>query len=319
MMKALIVGVLNLLLRPLVLLGLPVFYLVARTGVGAELCRRFGFQPIRVHYYQPIPEYEKLPDEHFTRRQELPGFRIEDAAVRDLLSRLGRYAHEISWPADPVAPGAYHTSNPSFGLSSGALLYTMIRTFRSRRVIEIGGGYSSLVSIEALEKNHGAHGFQFTCIEPYPLPWLERILSGRAETCALVESAAQMTAPTLFLGLSENDILFVDSSHVSKLGSDVNFVYLQILPRLNPGVIVHIHDIYIPYEYPKVHFFGQNKFFWNEQYLLQAFLTDNPKFEILLPGFCAQRDMQSEFSAAFPMIKPGRDRMTSSFWMRKKA
>jgi hypothetical protein len=318
-MKSLILGVLRLLLKPFVLLGVPVFYLVARTGIGAELCRRFGFQPIRVHYYQPIPEYEKLPDEIFTRRQEFPGFRIEDAVVRDLLSKLGRYAPEISWPADSAAPGTYYTSNSSFGLSSGALLYSMIRAFGSRRVVEIGGGYSSLVSIEALEKNHGSRGFEFTCVEPYPLPWLRRSLSARAETCKLVESTAEMTAPATFLGLSENDVLFVDSSHVSKLGSDVNFVYLQILPRLKPGVIVHIHDIYIPYEYPKVHFFGRSKFFWNEQYFLQAFLTDNPKFEILLPGFYAQRDMQSDFNAAFPMIKPGRDRLTSSFWMRRKA
>ena len=307
------------MLRPFVLLGVPVFYVVARTGIGAQLCRRFGFQPIRLHFYQPIPEYEKLTEEIFTRRQEFPGFRIEDAAVRDLLSRIGPSSAEISWPEQPSAPGTYYTTNPNFGLSSGVVLYSMIRTFGTRRVVEIGGGYSSLVSLQALERNHGAHGFQFTCVEPFPMAWLERSLSDRTQTCALVRSAAESTDPAVFLGLSENDILFVDSSHVSKLGSDVNFIYLQILPRLQPGVIVHIHDIYIPYEYPKVHFFGRSKIFWNEQYLLQAFLTDNPKFEILLPGFYAQKDLQSDFRAAFPMVAQGRDRLTSSFWLRKKA
>lgn len=318
-MKTLILHLLRFLLKPLVLLGIPVFYLAARTGIGVDLCRRVGFQPVRVHYYQPIPDYERLPDEVFTQRQEFPGFRFEDAAVRELLSRLGKFALETAWPRAPCGPGRYFTSNPNFGLSSAALLYAMIRAFGSRRVLEVGGGYSSLVSIEALEKNHGQRGFQFTSVEPYPMPWLKRALRERAETCSLVESSVETEKQSMFLDLYENDILFVDSSHVSKLGSDVNFLYLQILPRLQAGVIVHIHDIYIPYEYPKVHFFGRSKLFWNEQYLLQALLTDNPRFEILLPGFYAQRDLATEFQAAFPMIAPGADRLTSSFWLRRTA
>jgi len=104
---------------------------------------------------------------------------------------------------------------------------------------------------------------------------------------------------------------------VSKLNSDVNYLYLQILPRLAKGVIVHIHDIYIPYEYPAVHFYGQQKIFWNEQYFLQAFLTNNRDFEIIMPGYFVQTDRNKDFQAAFPHYDPRKHRATSSFWLRK--
>jgi predicted O-methyltransferase YrrM len=316
-MKRLASFLLSLLLTPLVLIGAPVFYAAARTGIGAELCRRLGFLPVRIHFYQPIPRYTDLPADYFDRRQDFPGLAIDARRATALLGELGRFADEIDWPEHCRTPGRYFWANPNFGYSSAVLLYTIIRRFRARRVVEVGGGYSSLVALEALAKNGWGQEFRFTSIEPFPMPWLEAAIAAMPSIVTLITSVAQHVELAKFQELEENDVLFIDSSHVSKLGSDVNYLLLQVLPRLKPGVLIHIHDIYLPYDYPRIHFFGRSKLFWNEQYLLAGLLTDNPKFEIMLPGYFAQRDMEAHFTAAFPGYDPARHRRTSSFWLRK--
>jgi len=260
-----------------------------------------------------------VPDRVFDERARLPGFDIDEAKVRATLAELGRYGAEASWPRQARLPGEYTTANDNFGFSSAALLHSFIRANGTRKVIEIGGGYSSLVSLPALERNHGADNYQFVCVEPYPTEWLRKTLSDRTPSSQLIQRPVEQLDPSLLADLAPNDILFIDSSHCVRLASDVNFLYLQVLPRLKPGVLVHIHDIYIPYEYPRVHFFGQNKMFWNEQYLLEALLTENPHWEVVLPGFMVQKDMERDFQNAFPHYDPQHDRKTSSFWMRRLA
>ncbi len=300
-----------------ILLTAPIYYFVARTGIGADLCRKFGFQPVRIHYYQPIPRYEAVGDEVFQAAQNFPGFKLDRSRSKQLLARLGTFQGEAVWPADPIAAGQYHTNNDNFGFSSAALLHTMIRAHNTRKVIEIGGGYSSLISLQALQRNHGSR-FDFVCVEPYPRPWLEEVI-GKHAGGRLVMQPVEQLDPAMLADLAENDILFIDSSHCVRLASDVNFLYLQVIPRLKPGVIVHIHDIYIPYEYPRVHFHGRQKLFWNEQYLLQALLTDNPRLEVTLPGYFVQKDMERDFAAAFPAYDAARHRRTSSFWLRVRS
>lgn len=302
---------------PLVALLAPLFAVVARTGYGVEICRRFGFQPVRLHFYQPIPRYETLPALVFDGRQSFPGFGIDEEKVRATLHKLGRFGAEADWPRDPMPPGRYTAANDNFGFSSAALLHAFIRAYGTRKVVEVGGGYSSLISLAALEKNCGSGRYLFECIEPYPSPWLEQALHAREPAAHLTRQPVETLSAAALADLEANDILFVDSSHCVRLASDVNFVFLQVLPRLRPGVIVHVHDIYIPYEYPRTHFFGRQKLFWNEQYLLQALLTENPRFEILVPGYFVQSEMESDFAAAFPAYDAARDRRTSSFWLRR--
>jgi predicted O-methyltransferase YrrM len=314
LLKSLLLIVAGFFVKVGILITAPVYYFVARTGVGADLCRKFRFQPIRLHYYQPIPRYETLPDSIVTEAQTLPGIQLDRDRFSATLKHLSKKSAEAQWPDKAGALGQYYTNNDNFGFSSAALLHTMIRTHNTRKVIEIGGGFSSLISLHALRLNHGDN-FRFDCVEPYPWSWLEETL--RAQSGArLLKQPVEQLAPDMLADLAENDILFIDSSHCVRLASDVNFLYLQVIPRLKPGVIVHIHDIYIPYEYPRVHFHGRQKLFWNEQYLLQALLTDNPKLEVILPGFFVQKDMETEFAAAFPAYDPVKHRRTSSFWMR---
>jgi predicted O-methyltransferase YrrM len=298
---------------PFIAVTAPLFAIAARTGIGVGICRRFGFHPLRVHFYQPVPEYESVPPEYFSKRQTYAGFDIDETSVRVQLERLAPFGAECDWPMDASAPGGYYAGNGNFGFTSAALLHAMLRCFGSRRVVEIGGGYSTLISLNALERNGGG---ALTCVEPYPVSWLERRLVDAGAT--LLRSKAQEVALNRFDELEAGDLLFIDSSHVSKLASDVNFLFLQVLPRLKPGVLVHIHDIYLPYEYPAEHFFGSEKIFWNEQYLLQAFLTLNREFEILVPGYLVQTDMCADLRRTFANFDPEKHRKTSSFWMRRR-
>jgi hypothetical protein len=309
--------ILRVILPPVAVLLAPVFALIARTGYGVEICRRLGFHPLRLHYYQPIPKYESAPGAVFVQPRSLPGFGIDRARVAAQLKELARFGGEAQWTRGSAVPGSYTPANENFGFSSAALLHAFIRASGARKVIEIGGGYSSLVSMAALEANHGAAGFRFVCVEPYASGWLRSAIGNRGAAAMLVEKPAQALDAGTLADLAPGDILFIDSSHCVHLASDVNFLFLEVLPRLKRGVMVHIHDVYVPYEYPREHFFGPNKKFWNEQYLLEALLTENPHWEILLPAFMVQTEMQAEFRAAFPHYDPSLDRKSSSFWMRR--
>ncbi len=316
-MRKLISVLLNFIILPFIYVFAPLFRRAAITGVGIPRCRKFGFQPILIHYYQPVPEYESVPDEYFVDKQHFPGFSIHKNNVLLMLRNISAFAPECVWPEYVDKEGVYFSQNKSFGFSSAVLLHSLIRFYGTRHMVEIGSGYSTLISIEALKRNHPGSDFRLTCIEPHPPACLSNIGKTHFACIDIVTQKAENVEPAVYLRLRENDILFIDSSHVSKLNSDVNYLYLHILPRLAKGVIIHIHDIYIPYEYPRVHFYGQQKIFWNEQYLLQAFLTNNNEFEIIMPGYFVQADMSEGFRKAFPQYDPLKHRATSSFWLRK--
>ncbi|MFN8376017.1 MAG: class I SAM-dependent methyltransferase [Anaerolineae bacterium] len=220
---------------PLVWLFAPLFYYVARSGTGMTLCRKWGFEPMLLHYYQPLPDYEKLPESFYTTPQDLPGIRLEPTAIESTLKHLSAFAGECQWPEQASKDGDYYAQNPAFGYSSAALLHTMIRAHNSRRVLEIGSGFSTLISLEALRKNGD---FTLTCIEPYPKAWLRQL------ALDLHVAKAEDVDLNLYTSLNAGDILFIDSSHVAKLNSDVNFTCACC--RALPGVIVHIHDICYP-------------------------------------------------------------------------
>jgi hypothetical protein len=195
--------------------------------------------------------------------------------------------------------------------------HSLIRFHKPKKVIEIGSGHSSLIFSSALSKNR-VEGFsgEYFIVDPYPeaitrprLPCVTRIIPERVE---LLDSS-------YFLQLRENDILFVDSGHTVRTGGDVNSLFLEVFPRLAPGVIVHIHDINLPYEYPNVYFTNPSfRMFWTEAYLLQAFLCFNSKFEILLAMAYLMIDQKNEFRKAFRQYDPTAQKaISSSFWLRK--
>lgn len=168
--------------------------------------------------------------------------------VRRFQSRFGTEYEEL--PRKSFSrPGEFHLENDLFGWLDAVIYYCMLREFKPGRVIEVGSGLSTLLAIGVLERNgaDGAEG-RITAIDPYPRPDL---LPRPAERAELLVEMAQDVPVSRFEVLDANDVLFIDSSHVLKIGSDVHYLYLEVIPRLKPGVLVHAHDIFLPSEYPE--------------------------------------------------------------------
>ncbi|GAB64078.1 MAG: class I SAM-dependent methyltransferase [Candidatus Jettenia sp.] len=272
----------------------------------------FHVSPIRHHYYQPVFNVRNLPERIWNRENQLPGI---DFNIEGQLSLLRSFNYNselevipIEKPKEPL--GFFH--NNSFGVGDAEILYNMVRHFKTKKVIEIGSGFSTRMMKKALDKNR-EEGFlsSHICIEPYEMHWLESLGIDK-----VIRSKVEDVDPILFNELRENDILFIDSSHVLRIGGDVFVEYLQIIPNLRKGVLVHIHDIFLPNEYPRFWIMNKRRF-WTEQYLLQAFLAFNSKFEVLLAVNYLASYYSEEFSLKCPVYAKKLKRGTGSFWIRK--
>lgn len=289
-----------------------------------SLWERAGFHITPNHFYQPIPGTRTLKDELWLRQSELVGIDMNEQRQIQLLNQFLRFKEEYEFfPKNETSkPWQYYINNPNFGSVDAEILYCIIRYFRPKKVIEIGSGYSTYLSAQAILKNKEEYGnkSELIAIEPYPN---EVLRSGFAGLSRLITTKIEEIDLSVFNELKENDILFIDSSHVLKIGNDVQYEYLEILPRLNRGVIVHIHDIFPPMEYPKRWVLEMHRF-WNEQYLLQAFLAFNSAFEVLWGGGAYMHlrhpeKLEKAFSSynrktVWRRQVPG----ANSFWMREK-
>jgi hypothetical protein len=201
----------------------------------------------------------------------------------------------------------------------------MLRHYQPKQIIEIGSGYSTLVMIQALQRNLAESNQApsdhsqppaIMCIDPYPREFIRQVCQGTSPgTPTLVSEPLEAQSWSLFEQLGENDVLFIDSSHVVRTGGDVNRIFLEILPRLHAGVLVHIHDIFLPEEYPEVWLKDLGRF-WSEQYLLQAFLIGNRDYQVLWPGAYMRLEHGQLLEKAFPNFKCNRNWM-GSFWLRR--
>lgn len=295
--------------------------LAARTHIG-DLCLKEGFLPVPVHFHSPIPDLADLEKRKiWDVRSDLCGIDFRPEAQTEFLRKLGKkYGGECKWPLHPESsPKDFYVENPSFSFGCAASTHCMIRHYTPDLVIEIGSGMSSMVISGALEATRRVTGKKgkYMVVDPFPGTPIKKDL---ADSIELVEKRVEMLNPNFFDQLKENDILFIDSGHSVKIGGDVNFLYLDILPRLAPGTVVHIHDINLPYEYPKAYATSETfRQFWTEQYLLQAFLCFNKQYEILLAMSYLMRDHADEFAKAFSFFDSNIHRFTSgSFWIRRK-
>ena len=298
-----------------------------------RLLQPFGLHLSRNHFYEPIPDTRKLKEDLWSQPSDVIGLDMNLPQQNALLEEvLPNYIDECKFSEEePLVPHEFHLGNEFFEAADAEILHCMVRYFKPRRVIEIGSGYSTLVSARAAIMNEELDGSptELICIEPYPN---ETITKGFPGLTKLIREPLQDMELSLFLELDRNDILFIDSSHVVKIGGDVVCEYLEILPRLRPGVLVHIHDIFLPDEYPRQWVLGQHKF-WTEQYLLQAFLAFNSCFEVIWAGSLMSRKEKERLEKEIPSWKgsytrlPQRLRNTPtrdgqnvwpvSFWIRR--
>ena len=236
------------------------------------------------HYYSPFPdpaELTKHKNQIFHRNAELvfPGIDLQTNAQFELLQRLSSYYRSDLFPMDKSANSRYYFNNQYFCFSDAIFLSAMMREWRPKRIIEIGSGFSSAVMLDVNEQYFN-NSIQLTFVEPFPEDRLNDLVRA-ADNCSIIKDFVQHVPVQSFLELEENDILFIDSSHVSKTYSDVNHLIFNILPLLKKGVIVHIHDVLFPFEYPAEWMIDQQRA-WNEAYLVRAFLQFNSAFRIEL-------------------------------------
>ena len=259
-----------------------------------DLADRWGYHIRPIHYYEPLPDFRSITSEQINRRRTYPGIDFRWEQQLAIVGELAKYRDELR-------DIEFDFDNAYFAGFDAAVYYTLIRHLQPQRIIEIGGGYSTQIAAKALAANRTG---KLVCIEPYP----ERLNGSNAE---LIQKRVEEIDVEFFLSLKANDILFIDSSHTVKFGSDVCFEFLEILPRLARDVWVHVHDIFFPHDYP-AEWLITRRLALNEQYLLEAFLSFNKNFAPQLANYWLCLDHRE---AAAP-VWASADR-ASSFWMKR--
>jgi predicted O-methyltransferase YrrM len=252
-------------------------------ALTSELAKA-GVYPLGT-YHSPVPDMESLRpriDELLSDR-EIPGIDFRDDKQLELAQALGKLAVDAPFGSSPeeaaVRGHRYFYDNGFYFWGDGVVLHTMLRHIRPMRVIEIGSGFSSANMLDTAEQFLGDETL-LTFIEPYPERLYELLRPGDrdADRVCIIERKVEDVDVAIFDDLVAGDILFIDSSHVSRIGGEVNYLLLDIVPRLVPGVYVHVHDVYWPFEYPR-HWIEEGRW-WNEAYLLRGLLTDNDRIQI---------------------------------------
>jgi hypothetical protein len=242
----------------------------------------------------------------------LPGIDLNDAAQQTFLGKL-RFSQELvdlELDKPSADPFKFNLQNPNFGRGDAEYLYQFLRATQPRKVIEIGSGHSTKITRMALSRNSSESAVKadHICIEPHEMSWLEQmngvtIIRKRVEDCGL-DWATE---------LSSGDLLFIDSSHMIRPQGDVLKEYLEILPRLSSGVYVHVHDIFTPKDYLRLWVVDQVRF-WNEQYLLEALLSNSSRYEVISAVNYLKHNHFDELQRVCPYMS--KDNEPGSFYIR---
>lgn len=296
---------------------------ISRPGGEGELykaMRERGIFVLPDHYYRPFLDPQKLPADFWTSRSSLVGLTLNtDEALSWAETKLVEYFQELRSflpiNKEDNPDSRLYLVNGTYMAVDAHMYYALIRHLRPKRIIEVGAGFSTLFAYEALKRGNSFDHTQLHVVEPYP----EAIIKEGLESIAKVRREfVQDVQLAFFDQLEAGDILFIDSTHVVKEGNDVLYLYLEVLPRLKPGVYVHVHDINLPEPYPSCYLdYG---WFWNEQYLLQAYLINNSRVKILWPGnylMCVEPKRMlklfpdiKDMRAVYPLSGP------SAFWFQ---
>ena len=229
---------------------------------------------------------------------------MEEFDITQLVDAYTRHADDLAALKDPARnQTGYVTNNGYYDSPDADALYLMIRRFQPKRVIEVGCGNSTRVTRQAIID--GGLDTTITAIDPYP----------RADIAHVVDQFEQKRLeevdPTVFGQLEAGDVLFIDSSHVVRISNDVAHLFCRIIPALKPGVVIHVHDVFLPYEYPKRFFYDCPG--WGEQYMLHALLQSG-FYSMLWPGYYLQQE-RPDAVEALPFLKDGR---AQSIWVQLK-
>jgi len=274
------------------------------------------------HFYSPVVDPDQLALERervWPAEPRVLGIDFNDESHLHVLERaFPRYIGDYDYPERaPVSEKEesddhrYYTQNSQFSWLDSRTLFVLLREWRPARVIEVGSGYSSLLMAD-VNRRFLDERCELTCVEPYPRPFLVRGVPGIGR---LIQAKVQDVPLETFEALEAGDVLFIDSSHVAKTGSDVNHLYFEVLPRLAPGVRVHIHDIFLPHDYLQDWAITENRS-WNEQYLLRALLMHSTGFRVVFGCSYAFYRWPEKVQAALAHPK-GHAFAGGSFWIER--
>jgi predicted O-methyltransferase YrrM len=299
--------------------GDPIAFLLATAACKEATDRRAAVEAVRLfvppgHFYSPVVGPSELEHAYQPSSEDTPGITLDLRAMEAVFHHLMDARGELRFPSERTDGFRYYYQNEMFDYGDAAVLSGMLRYLRPQRWIEVGCGYSSAALLDTLDRTPSLETW-VTFIEPNPGHRLNALLLGADQDKArIIEAGVQQVHLDLFEELEANDVLFLDTTHISKTGSDVNHELFEILPRLNPGVVIHFHDVFDGFEYPPEWVFQQNRS-WNEQYLLRAFLTFNPKFEIFYANdaFARRRPEVVKSLDGSILANPG-----GGLWLRRK-
>ena len=264
------------------------------------------------HFYSPVPdlaEVDRDADRLFASRRSLTGVDLREEAQVALFGELAALSRADPLPAGPEGGTRYWTDNPFYGIGDASMLQAMLRHLRPKRYLEVGSGWSTALALDTSERFLDGT-VSVTAIEPYPAVLRDRLRPG--DRVDVIEAPVQSVPLERFEALEANDVLFIDSSHVLKAASDVHFLTTAVLPVLAPGVVVHLHDMFWPFEYLR-HWIEQGRA-WNECYLVHAFLLYNDAFEVVLFNHFLAQCRPEVIEAELPAMaeNPG-----GALWLRR--
>lgn len=280
----------------------------------AELNELNKFAPIG-HFYSPVPSLDEVRKNEKTIfgtiPRTLPGIDLNEEEQIRLFNEFKKYYKDLPFPSHKADNLRYFFENGYYSYSDAICLYSMIRYLEPKKIIEVGSGYSSCVILDTNELFF-RNSIQCAFIDPFPQSLLSLIDEGDKERLTIIPRKLQDVEFGEFITLHENDILFVDSTHVSKVNSDVNHLLFQILPRLRRGVYIHFHDIHYPFEYPKEWIYEGRA--WNEAYILRAFLQYNKSFKIVFFNTFLEHFHEDRFKKEMPLCMKNKG---GSIWIKK--
>ncbi|WP_338662024.1 class I SAM-dependent methyltransferase [Pararoseomonas sp. SCSIO 73927] len=289
-----------------------------RKLVGSARFRNAGGVRVKYpagHFFSPVVNPDEVGDYvRMSRRAGLaglPGIPLDLEAMSAFWQGNAAFIASTPFTDEPVPENRYSYRGGPYSYGDGITARAMINHLRPRRVVEIGSGYSSACMLDAAE-HAGLEAFHLTCIEPYPARLRGLLRPGDDRKVTIHERGVQGMPLDIFSSLAPNDVLFIDSTHVLKTGSDVHYELFHILPALKPGVVVHFHDCRYPFEYSDKQIFSKN-YSWNEVYGVRALLMDSTRYKVLFWGsFFADRRAE-EVRAVSPVYlrNPG-----SALWLK---
>ncbi|MCH8012397.1 MAG: class I SAM-dependent methyltransferase [Candidatus Marinimicrobia bacterium] len=311
------IPIVDVFLSPFVYPSAFLLKIIRRAGVHRlPFCKKVllnvGVFPIRNHYHEPLFDEREIRYP-LSENRRLPGIDWNVTEQLTILASFNFNEELNNIPTSKVDDLTFYMSNRAFSSGDAEYWYSLIRLKKPKRIIEIGSGNSTLMAMKAIARNKKettSYKCKHICIEPYRRPWLEK--SG----VSVIRQKVEDVNSNLFSELGENDILFIDSSHIIRPQGDVLFEYLQLLPTLQRGVIVHIHDIFSPKDYPD-EWVKEKVRFWNEQYLLEAFLTSNRDWKIIGALNYLHHNHYEKLKDKCPFLTS--DREPGSFYIQKIA